>query len=149
MHGAPAVRVALIVMAVMVLGCGGGSSSPTEPARRDSLTLVSVQPAQGSQLRIGDIVEVQARLRYAFANPGGGKIGAITHPVPFGVPIFTDPFQFNLEGQQGETTLVFDIYLNELFEPLRPGPIEVSLALFPQGQRESTASVEIRYEAVP
>jgi hypothetical protein len=149
MREARAIRIGLALMVVSALGCGGGSSSPTEPAQRDSLTLVSVQPAQGAQLRIGDTVEVLARMRYSFVNPGGGQIGVIAYPLPFGLPIFTDPFQFNLEGQQGEATLLLDMYLADPDEPLRPGMIQASFALFPQGQRESTASVDIRYEVVP
>lgn len=92
-----------------------------------------------------------ARFRYTFEQPTGGKIAVLVHPLPFGLPILTDPLlaQADVEGQEGEATLRFTIQLDDPDQQLRPGPIAADFALFPRGQRESTASVQIRYEVVP
>jgi hypothetical protein len=152
MRGTLAIRVTLVVMTALALGCGGGSSSPTEPAvRRDKLVLLSVDPPEGTRVQLGGKVQVLARFRYTFEQPAGGKIGVIVHPLPFGLPLFTDPLlvQADVEGQQGEATLRFAILLNDPDQQLRPGSIAADFVLFPRGQRESTASVQIRYEVVP
>jgi hypothetical protein len=102
-------------------------------------------------LQLGGRVQVLARFRYTFEQPAGGKIGLIVHPLPLGLPLLTDPLlvQTNVEGQEGEATLRFTILLDDPDQPLRPGVIAADFALFPKGQRESTASVLIRYEVVP
>ena len=51
--------------------------------------------------------------------------------------------------QEGEATLRFAILLDDPDQQLRPGLIAADFVLFPRGQRESTASVLIRYEVVP
>jgi hypothetical protein len=147
-----AIRVTLVVMTALAFGCGGGSSSPTEPAiRRDTLVLLSVDPPEGTRVQLGKEVQVLARFRYTFERPAGGKIGVIVHPLPFGLPLFTDPLlvQTDVEGQEGEATLRFAILLDDPDQQLRPGLIAADFALFPGGQRESTASVLSRYEVVP
>jgi hypothetical protein len=152
MRGTLAIRVTLVVMIALASGCGGGSSSPTEPAgRRDTLVLLSVDPPEGTRVRLGGEVQVLARFRYTFEQPAGGKIAVIVHPLPFGLPLFTDPLfvQADVEGQEGEATVRFAILLDDPDQQLRPGPIAANFALFPRGQRESTASVLIRYEVVP
>lgn len=152
MHGALAIRVTLVVMTALAFGCGGGSSSPTEPAtRRDTLVLLSADPPEGTRVQLGGRVQVLARFRYTFEQPVGGKIGVIVHPLPFGLPLLTDPLlaQADVEGQEGEATLRFAILLDDPDQQLRPGLIAADFALFPRGQRESTASVLIRYEVVP
>ena len=151
MRGALAIRIILVVMTTLVLGCGGGSSSPTEPVRRDTLVLLSVDPPEGTRVRLGGEVQVTARFRYAFKQSAGGKIVVIALPLPFGLPILTDPLlaQADVEGQEGEATLRFTLLLDDPDQQLRPGPIAANFALFPRGQRESTASALVRYEVVP
>ena len=143
-----ALRVTLVVLAVLAFGCGGGSSSPTEPVRRDSLVLLSVEPAQGAHVRFGERVAVRARFRYTFREPAGGKIGVLVYPLPFDLPILTDPLlaQAVIEGQEGEVTLLFDLMLDDPALQSVPRTIVASFALFPQGQTSSAAVVEIRYE---
>jgi hypothetical protein len=135
-------------MTALAFSCGGGSSSPTEPARRDTLVLLGVDPPEGTRVRLGGEVQVLARFRYTFEQPAGGRIVAVVHPADFGLPILTDPLiaRVDVEGQEGEATLHFNILLDE---QLRPGFIVVNFILFPQGQRESTTSVRVRYEVVP
>jgi hypothetical protein len=152
MRGTLEIRVTLVVMAALAFGCGGGSSSPTEPAaRRDTLVLLSVDPPEGTRVQLGGRVQVLARFRYTFEQPAGGKIGVIVHPLPFGLPLLTNPLiaQADVEGQEGEATLRFAILLDDPDQQLGPGVIAADFALFPRGQRESTASVLIRYEVVP
>jgi len=152
MRGILAIRVALVVMTALAFGCGGGSSSPTEPAnRRDTLVLLSAAPPEGTRVQLGGKVQVLARFRYTFKQSAGGKIGVLVHPLPFGLPLLTDPLlvQTDVEGQEGEATLRFTILLDDPDQQLRPGFIAADFALFPNGQRESTASVLIRYEVVP
>ena len=152
MHGALAIRVSLVVIAALTLGCGGGSSSPTEPAaRRDTLVLLSADPPEGTHVRLDGDVQVLARFRYTFGQPTGGKVVVLVHPLPFGLPLLTDPLlaQADVAGQEGEATLRFTIHLDDPDQQLSPGPIAADFALFPQGQRESTASAQIRYEVVP
>jgi len=152
MRGTLAIRVALIVMIALASGCGGGSSSPTEPAaRRNTLVLLSVDPPEGARVHLGGKVQVLARFRYTFEKPAGGKISVLVVPLPFGLPLFTDPLlaQADVEGQEGETTFRFTILLDDPDQQLRPGPIAANFALFPQGQRESTTGVVVRYEVVP
>ena len=143
-----ALRVTLVVLAVLAFGCGGGSSSPTEPVRRDSLVLLSAEPVQGAHVRFGERVPVRARFRYTFGEPAGGKIGVLVYPLPFDLPILTDPLpaQAVVEGQEGEVTLLFDLMLDDPALQSVPRAIVASFALFPQGQTSSTAVVEIRYE---
>lgn len=155
MRGTLAIRVTLVVMTALAFGCGGGSSSPTEPTepavRRDTLVLLGVDPPEGTRVQLGGEVQVLARFRYTFEQPAGGKIGVIVHPLPFGLPLLTDPLlaQADVERQEGEATLRFAILLDDPDQQLRPGFIAANFALFPRGQRESTASVQIRYEVVP
>lgn len=151
MRGALAVRLALTMTAVLIVGCGGDSSSPTEPARRDSLVLLSVDPAEGTPARLGGEIQVVARFRYTFAQAARGKISVLAHPLPFGLPLITNPFpaQFDVEGQEGETTIRVGIPLEDPDEPLRPGFIAARFSLFPEGQRETMTIVTIRYEVVP
>jgi hypothetical protein len=146
-----ATGIIFAVITTLALGCGGGSSSPTEPARRDTIVLLSVDPPEGTRVRLGGEVQVLARFRYAFAQPAGGQIVVLVYPLPFGLPLLTNPLlaQANVEGQQGEATLRFSILLNDPDQQLRPGPITADFALFPQGQRESTTHVQVRYEVVP
>lgn len=151
MRGAQAARLSLAVIAVLAFGCGGGSSSPTEPAqRRDTLVLLSAEPAEGSRLQLGGRAQISARFRYTLAQAGGGKISVLVHPLPFGVPILTDPLlaEVDVNGQEGEATLSFEILLDDSFEPLQPGPIAANFALFPEGQTRSETIVLIRYEVV-
>jgi hypothetical protein len=150
MHRDLALRVTVVVIAALAFNCGGGSSSPTEPARRDSLVLLSAEPAQGAHVEFGKRVPVRARFRYTFKEPAGGKIGVLVYPLPFNLPILTDPLpaQLTVEGQEGEATLLFDIMLDDPDIQI-PKTIVVSCALFPQGQTTSPAVVEIRYEVDP
>lgn len=142
-----ALSVTLFVMAVLAFGCGGGSSSPTEPARQDSLVLLSVEPAQGAHVGFGKRVPVRARFHYAFKEPAGGKISVLAYPLPLNLPILTDPLpaQAVVDAQEGEATLLFDLVLDD--PDLRPIPstIVMSFTLFPRGQTTSTVFVEIRY----
>lgn len=134
------------VMAISAFGCGGGSSSPTEPARQDSLVLLSVEPAQGAHVPLGKRVPVRARFHYTFKEAAGGKIGVLAYPLPPNLPILTDPLlaQAVVAGQDGEATLVFDLLLDDpALQP--PSVIVMSFALFPQGQTVSTTGVDVRY----
>jgi hypothetical protein len=152
MRGTLTIRVALVVMTALAFGCGGGSSSPTEPAiRRDTLVLLSAAPPEGTRVQLGGKVQVLARFRYTFEKAAGGKIGVLVHPLPFGLPLLTDPLlaQADVEGQEGEATLRFTILLDDPDQQLRPGFIAANFTLFPRGQRESTVGVQIRYEVVP
>jgi hypothetical protein len=145
-------RTALVVMITLALGCGGRSSSPTEPAaRRDSIVLLSVDPPEGTHVPLGGRVQVTARVRYTFEQAAGGTIDLIVTPLPFGLPLLTDPLlaQVHVEGQEGEATLRFAILLDDPDHQLRPGPIAAELFLLPQGQNQSSTSVQIRYEVVP
>lgn len=140
--------VSLFMLAVLALGCGGGSSSPTEPVRRDSLTLLSLEPAQGARVELGKKLPVRARFRYAFKEPGGGKIGLLVYPLPLNLPILTDPLltQAVVDAQEGEVTLLFDLLLDDPDLKSKPKTIVMSFALFPQGQTNATADVEVRYQ---
>jgi hypothetical protein len=144
-----AVSAGLSVLAFLILGCGGGSS-PTEPAQRDSLALLSVQPAAGTHAQIGGEIHVVARFRYTFEKPGGGQIAVLVYPLPIGLPLVTDPepAKVELQGQEGEVTFPLDIRLDESLIPLHPGPITADFALFPKGQTQATAVVQVRYELV-
>ena len=66
-----------VVLAVQ--GCGGGGGhSPTEPEPTvDSLTLVRIEPAQGTALRRGSQVTFRSRLAYTTARSTQGTIVAI------------------------------------------------------------------------
>jgi hypothetical protein len=152
MRGTLAIRIILVVMTALAFGCGGGSSSPTEPAaRRNTLVLLSADPPEGTRVQLGGEVQVTARFRYTLEQPAGGTIGVIVVPLPFGLPLLTDPLlvQANVEGQEGEATIRFSILLNDPDQQLRPGPIAANFALFPRGQSQSTTSAMIRYEVVP
>lgn len=152
MRGTLAIRIILVVMTTLAFGCGGGSSSPSEPGvRRDTLVLLSVDPPEGTRVRLGGKVQVTARFRYTFAQSAGGKIIVIVLPLPFGLPILTNPLlaQADVEGQEGEATLRFTMLLDDPDQQLRPGPIAANFALFPRGQRESTVSTLVRYEVIP
>jgi hypothetical protein len=152
MRGTLAIRVTLVVMTALAFACGGGSSSPTSPTvRRDTLVLLSVDPPEGTRVRLGGEVQVLARFRYTFEQPAGGKIAVIVHPLPFGLPLVTDPLfaQADVEEQEGEATLRFAILLDDPDQQLRPGLIAANFALFPRGQTETRTIVQIRYEVVP
>src|SRR5579872_6709402 len=143
MRGALALRTLLVVMIALALGCGGRSSSPSEPAARtDSIVLLSVDPPEGTHMKLGGRVQVTARFRYTFAQAAGGKIESIVTPFPFGLPLLTDPLlaQVAVAGQEGEATLGFAIVLDDPDHQLQPGPIVANLALFPQGQNQSAIS---------
>lgn len=150
MRGTHAMSAGLLVLAVLILGCGGGGSSPTEPAHRDSIALLSVQPAAGTHAQIGGEIHVVARFRYTFEKPDGGSISVLVYPLPIGLPLITNPLlaKVELQGQEGEVTFPFDILLDESLSPLHTGPITADFALFPKGQTQATAVVQVRYELV-
>ncbi|HEX3128715.1 MAG TPA: hypothetical protein VH394_15385 [Thermoanaerobaculia bacterium] len=151
MRATRAMSAGLLVSSVLILGCGGGGgSSPTEPAQRDSLALLSVQPAAGTHAQIGGKIHMVARLRYTFEKPAGGEIAVLVYPLPIGLPLVTnpEPAKVQVQGQEGEVTFPLDILLDEALIELRPGPIAVDFALFPEGQTRSTVSVQVRYELV-
>jgi hypothetical protein len=133
-----ALGVPLVVMTVLAFGCGGGSSSPTEPgtepARLDSLVLLSVEPAPGAHVRLGQRVPVRARFRYTFKEATGGMINVLVLPVPFDLPILTDSFppRVVVEGREGEVTLSFDIRMDDADPQCRA--ILTRFPLFPQGR---------------
>lgn len=140
-----AVRVAGVLLLVLGLACGGGSSSsPTEPARRDSLVLLIVEPAQGSTVRLDEPLEVRARFRYSFADAASGTISVIAIPVPFDVPVLAFPFQAAVQGAEGEATTTFDLLR---LDPSLPPPSSVvaRFTLFPEGQTTSSTTLEVRY----
>lgn len=144
--------ISLVVMTVLAFGCGGGGSSPTEPgtepARLDSLVLLSVEPAPGAHVRLGEKVPVRARFRYTFKEADSGMINVLVLPVPFDLPVFTDPLPARVfvEGREGEATLSFDIRLDDPDLPSTPRAILTRFPLFPEGQNTTTTTVEIRYE---
>jgi hypothetical protein len=141
-----AVRVAWVLLLVLCLACGGGSSSsPTEPARRDSLVLLSVEPAQGSTVRLDEPLEVRARFRYTFADAASGRISVFAIPVPFDLPVLAFPLQFSVQGTEGEATTTLDILR---LDPSLPPPSSVvaRFTLFPEGQTTSSTTVEVRYQ---
>ena len=152
MRRALAIRAALVVMIALAIGCGGRSSSPAEPAARsDSIVLLSVDPPEGTHMPLGGRVQVTARVRYTFQQPAGGTVEVVVTPLPFGLPLLTDPLlaHVHVDGQEGEATLRFAILLDDPDHQLHPGPIAADLFLLPQGQNQSSTSVQIRYEVVP
>jgi hypothetical protein len=102
-------------------------------------------------VRLGGKIQVLARFHYTFEQPAGGKINVLVHPLPIGLPLLTDPLlaEADVEGQEGEATLRFTILLDDPDQQLSPGFIGADFISFPQGQRESTASFQVRYEIVP
>ena len=143
-----ALSVILSLIAVLAFGCGGGSSSPTEPARQDTLVLLSVEPAQGAHVGIGKRVPIRARFHYTFKDTAGGKIVVIATPAPIGLPILTDPLlaQAVVGTQEGDATLTFDLVLDDPDLHPIPSAVVMSFALFAQGQAVSTANVDVLYE---
>jgi hypothetical protein len=138
------------VLSLVALGCHG-SSSPSEPARRqDALSLVSLSPAEGTVLPYGGTVDVTLRARYSFASANRGQIGLIAYPgsgLPTGPPIFTDPFFFPVEGREGEVTLRFKVYFNLSDPPLPKGSrVTLDLALFPEGVNQSSTGFNAHYQ---
>jgi hypothetical protein len=138
------------VLSLVALGCHG-SSSPSEPARQDALSLVSLSPAEGTVLAYGGTVDVTLRARYSFASANRGQIGLIAYPgsggFPTGLPIFTDPFFFPVEGREGEVTLRFRVYFNLSDPPLPKGSrVTLDFALFPEGVNQSSTGFNAHYQ---
>jgi hypothetical protein len=150
MRAALAIRVSFLVTVALILGCGGGSSPTESEPREDSLVLVSINPPEDSRLKIGGTIRVDARFRYRLKQAAGGKVTVLVLPLPFGLPILTNPLpaQVVVQGPEGEATLSFDLLLDDPDEPLRPGSIGVDFTLFPEGQTRSTTIVRARYELV-
>jgi len=142
----------VVLLGLVAFGCNGSSpTSPSEPRRQDALSLLSLDPPAGSTLRAGEAAQITARVRYSFATAARGKIGVIAFPSPFGLPIFTDPFSFDLTGQEGEATLHLKIYFN-LSEPQdlpRNSPVVVDLSLFPEGVNQTQVSAQAHYQLAP
>ena len=139
---------AVAVLSLLAFGCHHGSS-PSEPAHRDALSLVSISPAEGSVLPYGQPVDVTVRVHYSFASAARGKTSLLVYPgsgqLPTGAPIFTDPFSFPVEGQDGETTLRFTIYFN-LTPPPKGSPITLDFALFPEGVTQTGIGFDLHYQ---
>jgi hypothetical protein len=140
---------AVAVLSLAALGCHHGSS-PSEPARQDALAMVSLNPAEGTVLPYGSPVDVTARVHYSFATAARGKIALIVYPgsgaIPTGLPIFTDPFSFPVEGREGEATLRFTVYPN-LSDPALPknSPITLDFSLFPEGITQTSIGFHAQY----
>src|SRR5262249_15769269 len=133
---------------LVALGCGHGSS-PSEPARRDAISLVSISPAEGSVLPYGDTADVTVRVRYSFASAARGKIGLTAYrgdQVPVDL-FFTDPLFLPVEGREGEATLRSKVYFN-LFDPLPPkgSTVTLDLSLFPEGIDRTSIAFQVHYQ---
>jgi hypothetical protein len=140
---------AVAVLSLLALGCQHGSS-PSEPARQDAIALVSISPAERSVLPYGSTVDVTARVRYSFASAVRGKISLIAYGgnrIPTGPPIFTDPFFFSVEGQEGEATLRSTIYFDLADPPLpKNSPITLDFSIFPEGVDRTSISFSVLYQ---
>jgi len=141
-----------MLLGLAAFGCNGSSpTSSSEPRRQDAISLLSLVPPEGSTLHAGETAQITARVRYSFATAARGKIGVLAFPAPFGLPIFTDPFSFDLTGQEGEATLHLTIYFN-LSDPKdlpRNSPVLVDLSLFPEGVDRTQVAVQARYQLAP
>ena len=143
---------AVVVLSLLALGCNHGSS-PSEPARRDAISMVSISPAEGTVLPYGSsTVDVTVRVHYSFAHAARGKIGLIAFPgnggIPTGLPLFTDPFSFPVEGQEGDTTLHFILYLNLVDPQALPKGSRITLdfSLFPEGVTQTSIGFDAHYQ---
>jgi hypothetical protein len=142
--------VAVAVLSLAALGCHHGSS-PSEPARRDALSMVSISPAEGTVLPYGSTrVDVTIRVHYSFANAARGTVGLLAYPgiaqLPTGLPVFAAPFSFPVDGQEGEATLHSTLFF-DLSDPLpKNSRITLNFALFPEGVTRTTIGFDAHYQ---
>jgi len=64
--------LAVVLLTVFAGACGG--HSPTESVRPDRVSVVSLQPANGSALAPGSVVTFNARLDYELQSESSGAI---------------------------------------------------------------------------
>jgi hypothetical protein len=135
--------VCAVVLAVQ--GCGGGGHSPTEPEPTvDSLTLVRIEPAQGTALRRGSQVTFRSRLAYTTARATQGTILAIILGANGPVPTQTGfPFSF-VSGRRGEVEMTFVVTV-----PTTGSNLGLIFDFEPDGGTTADTSVEINYPTQP
>ena len=71
------VQVAFVAAAVVGISGCDGSSSPSEPAGLNDLTVVSITPPQGTTLSAGQAVTFDATLRYTLSAGASGEISIV------------------------------------------------------------------------
>ncbi len=135
----------LLVLVLLAFGCGGDGDrdSPTEPApSADSLALVSIEPREGTVLRVNQRVEVRTRLRYGLASQPRGEVNALAFSPDALVPIFTSPLlpTANVSRGSGEVGLSFSFTV-----PPGAKTVLVTYGLFPDGTTSSDKGVDILY----
>ena len=64
--------LAVVLLTILAGACGG--HSPSEPVRPDRVSVVSLQPANGSSLVPGSVVTFNARLDYELQSESSGAI---------------------------------------------------------------------------
>jgi hypothetical protein len=137
--------VCAVILAVQ--GCGGGGGhSPTEQPEPtvDSLTLVRIEPAQGTALRRGSQVTFRSRLAYTTARATQGTIVAIVLGPNGPVPTQSGfPFSF-VSGRRGEVEMTFVVTV-----PANGSNLGLIFDFEPDGGTTADTSVEINYPTQP
>jgi hypothetical protein len=150
--GALAPALVLALAAGLALACGGGHSSPSEPAppapKGDSLAVVSVSPAEGTPFPAGSPFHVHVLLQYHLADGPQGSMrfaelradGSPLHQSPIPIPIFDFPFPLIFMDH----TLSFDAQDTVPLEDVGP-EVLLRFRLYPKSGGDSTASVTLHY----
>lgn len=71
------VQVTLVAAAVVAAAGCNGSSSPSEPAGLNDVTVVSITPPEGTTLTAGQAVTFDATLRYTLSAGSSGNVGIV------------------------------------------------------------------------
>ena len=144
--GRTALPAAVLLLAVLLSGCGGGHSSPAEPAG-DSLIVLSSSPPEGTAFAPGGRFQVHVVLQYHLANGPGGTLttdllradgSPLYHPI-IPLPIFNYPIP--LIRSDGTWTIDDNVNI-----PADAGTaVLLRNVLYPKGGTQPTASVTLTY----
>jgi hypothetical protein len=145
--GRLALPAAVLLLAVLLSACGGGHSSPAEPAG-DSLIALSSSPPEGTAFSPGSQFKVHVVLQYHLANGPGGEIrtavqradgSPLYHP-PIPIPIFVG---FPIPLIRADGTWTIDDTENI---PVDAGTaVVLRCQLYPKGGSQPTASLTLTY----
>jgi hypothetical protein len=89
----------------VVWACSGGGSSPSEPVGQDSISLVTIAPADGTKLAAGSVVTFAATLHYQLSSAASGEIVEVIENQSGGILTSGPQFSVTVSRGQGSAQL--------------------------------------------
>jgi hypothetical protein len=127
----------LILSGILICGCNGDSPSEARPV--DNLSIANTSPANGTTLRRGERIVLQAALEYTLRSAEAGRILMVIQDQT-GQSIAA---QGRIDITRGSNAALFAVGVNVPAEGVTR--VDVLFSLTPEGASTSTAAQSLRY----